>query len=45
MQPGDVPATYADTSALARWIGFAPDTPLANGVAQFVHWFRGYYRI
>ncbi|MCM8624883.1 NAD-dependent epimerase [Accumulibacter sp.] len=45
MQPGDVPATYADTAALARWIGFAPDTPLADGVARFVRWYRDYHRI
>ncbi|MBN8453816.1 NAD-dependent epimerase [Accumulibacter sp.] len=45
MQSGDVPATYADTAALAQWIGFAPATPLADGVARFVRWYRDYYRI
>ena len=45
MQPGDVPATCADTSALARWIDFSPDTPLAEGIARFVQWYRDYYRI
>jgi len=45
MQPGDVQATYADTTALARWIGFSPATPLADGLARFVSWYRDYYRI
>ncbi|WP_300456530.1 NAD-dependent epimerase [Accumulibacter sp.] len=44
-QPGDVPATCADTSALDRWIGFAPDTPLADGIGRFVDWYRRYYKI
>jgi UDP-glucuronate 4-epimerase len=44
MQPGDVPATYADTRALQDAIGFAPATPLAEGLARFAEWFRRYYR-
>ena len=44
-QPGDVPATCADTSALERWIGFAPDTSLAEGLGRFVDWYRRYYQI
>ena len=40
MQPGDVPATYADTRALAEWIGFAPHTPLEEGVRRFAHWYQ-----
>jgi UDP-glucuronate 4-epimerase len=44
MQPGDVPATYADTRALQEAVGFAPSTPLAEGLARFADWFRGYYR-
>jgi UDP-glucuronate 4-epimerase len=44
MQPGDVPATYADTRALEELTGFAPATPLAEGLARFAEWFRRYYR-
>ena len=44
MQPGDVQSTYADTSALRKAIGFSPSTPLAEGVAKFVEWFKSYYR-
>ena len=43
MQPGDVPATYADTSKLHALTGFAPSTPLEVGIARFVEWFRRYY--
>jgi UDP-glucuronate 4-epimerase len=43
MQPGDVKATYADTSALQKAVGFAPSTPLATGLARFAAWFREYY--
>ncbi|HSH89617.1 MAG TPA: NAD-dependent epimerase [Ramlibacter sp.] len=43
MQPGDVPTTYADTSALAAWVGFNPATPLEQGLERFVDWYRGYY--
>ena len=43
MQPGDVKATYADTRALAQAVGFAPSTPLAQGLARFAAWFRTYY--
>jgi UDP-glucuronate 4-epimerase len=45
MQPGDVPATYASTQALHDWVGFAPATPLAEGIARFVRWYRGYYGV
>ncbi len=44
MQPGDVKATYADTSALRAAVGFAPSTPLSTGLARFVDWFKHYYR-
>ena len=44
MQPGDVKATYADTRALAKAVGFAPSTPLDSGLARFAEWFRSYYR-
>jgi UDP-glucuronate 4-epimerase len=43
MQPGDVKATYADTSALRAAVGFAPSTPLAEGLAHFAAWFKSYY--
>ncbi|MBK7470004.1 MAG: NAD-dependent epimerase/dehydratase family protein [Betaproteobacteria bacterium] len=43
MQPGDVPATYADTSRLAALTGFAPSTPLAEGIARFVEWYKAFY--
>ena len=43
MQPGDVKATYADTTALARAVGFAPATPLEQGLQRFADWFRQYY--
>lgn len=43
MQPGDVQATYADTSALQRAVGFAPSTPLEVGLGRFASWFKSYY--
>src|SRR5574340_537537 len=43
MQAGDVEATYADTEALREAVGFAPRTPLSQGVAQFVAWYKSYY--
>jgi UDP-glucuronate 4-epimerase len=43
IQPGDVPATNADTSELAAWVGFKPNTPVTEGVKRFVGWYRGYY--
>jgi UDP-glucuronate 4-epimerase len=43
MQPGDVPATWADTTLLRRLTGDAPRTPVAEGVAAYVAWFRDYY--
>jgi UDP-glucuronate 4-epimerase len=43
MQPGDVPATYADVERLARVAGFAPRTPIKEGIARFVAWYRAYH--
>lgn len=43
MQPGDVPATWADVEDLMRDTGFSPSTPLEKGVEKFVSWFREYY--
>ena len=45
MQPGDVPATYADVDDLIRDVGFRPSTPIATGIARFVEWYRAYYRV
>jgi UDP-glucuronate 4-epimerase len=45
MQPGDVPATYADVDDLIRDVGFAPNTPLEDGIARFVAWYREYYGV
>jgi UDP-glucuronate 4-epimerase len=44
MQAGDVPATYASIDRLRAATGFAPRTPLAEGLAKFVAWYRGYFR-
>jgi UDP-glucuronate 4-epimerase len=44
MQAGDVPATYAETAELRAATGFAPATPVEEGVRRFVDWYRGYYR-
>lgn len=44
MQPGDVAATYADVQALSDSVGFSPDTPLKNGIENFVAWYREYYK-
>ena len=43
MQPGDVPATYADISALERDFGFTPRTPLREGLRHFAEWYKEYY--
>ena len=45
IQPGDVPATYADVEALVQDVGFAPKTPIETGVQRFVTWYRDYYHI
>lgn len=45
MQPGDVPATYADVSDFMRDVGFKPSTPIETGVRRFVEWYRGFYKI
>ncbi len=42
IQPGDVPATYADVDDLMRDIGFRPSTPIEEGIRRFATWFRGY---
>ncbi|BDV42558.1 NAD-dependent epimerase [Geotalea uraniireducens] len=45
LQAGDVPATYADVDDLMRDVGFRPATPVAEGIARFVAWYRDYYRV
>jgi UDP-glucuronate 4-epimerase len=45
MQPGDVPATYADIDDLAREIGFRPATTIENGIAKFAKWYRDYHNL
>ncbi|MBF0262248.1 MAG: NAD-dependent epimerase [Magnetococcales bacterium] len=45
MQPGDVPATWADVDDLDRDVGFRPRTPVREGVERFVAWYREYYRV
>lgn len=45
MQPGDVPATYADITAISRDYGFKPTTDLKTGLENYVSWYRGYNRV
>jgi UDP-glucuronate 4-epimerase len=45
MQPGDVPATYADVDDLMREVGFRPSTSIEDGIARFAAWFRDYHGI
>jgi UDP-glucuronate 4-epimerase len=44
MQPGDVPATYADVDDLMRDVDFKPATPIAEGINRFIQWYRSYHR-
>lgn len=45
MQPGDVPVTFADTSALEEKVGFKPNTPLRMGLRKFAEWYKDFYKI
>ncbi|AMV32272.1 UDP-glucose 4-epimerase [Pirellula sp. SH-Sr6A] len=45
MQPGDVPSTFADVEALQQAVGFAPSTPIEEGIRRFVAWYREYHRV
>lgn len=45
MQPGDVPATYADIDDLARDIGFKPATTIEDGIERFGNWYREYHKV
>ncbi len=43
MQPGDIPVTFADTSALEADFGFKPSTSLHDGLSKFAEWYKYYY--
>ena len=43
LQPGDVPATYADVDDLIKDVGFKPGTPIETGIKRFIEWFKEYY--
>jgi UDP-glucuronate 4-epimerase len=45
LQPGDVPNTFADISALVKAVGYRPATPVRQGVAAFVKWYRQYFNV
>jgi len=45
MQPGDVPATFADVDDLMRDVGFKPSTPIAEGIARFFAWYKQYHQV
>lgn len=45
IQPGDVPATWADTGDLEKDLGYKPGTPIADGIRRFVEWYREYYGV
>ncbi|MRJ02015.1 MAG: NAD-dependent epimerase [Epsilonproteobacteria bacterium] len=45
LQPGDVPATWADTTALEKDLGYRPNTPIEYGVGKFVEWYREFYGV
>lgn len=45
MQPGDVPATYADIDDLMKAVGFKPSTPMEEGIQKFVKWYKKYYKL
>jgi UDP-glucuronate 4-epimerase len=45
LQPGDVPNTSADVSSLVKAVGYQPSTPVREGVARFVNWYRNYFKV
>ena len=45
MQPGDVPITFADTTALERDFGFKPSTTLRDGLRAFAEWYKKFYKV
>jgi UDP-glucuronate 4-epimerase len=44
LQPGDVPATYANVDDLIRDVGFKPSTTIEDGISRFIDWYKDYYR-
>jgi len=44
MQPGDVPATFADVAELHKAVGYKPQTPIEVGVRRFAEWYQDFYR-
>jgi UDP-glucuronate 4-epimerase len=45
LQKGDVPDTYAEVEALIKDAGYQPNTPIEEGIARFVQWYRSYYQV
>ncbi|MEE3116466.1 MAG: capsular biosynthesis protein CpsI, partial [Pseudomonadota bacterium] len=45
LQPGDVPATYANVDDLIADVGYKPDTSVEQGIAKFVDWYREFYQV
>lgn len=45
IQPGDVPATYADVNDLINSVGFKPNTPIEAGIKNFINWYKEYYQL
>ena len=45
MQPGDVPVTFADTTALEKNLGFKPNTSLRTGLRRFAEWYKEFYSV
>ena len=45
MQPGDVPATWADISLLEQLTGFKPKTKISDGITNFISWYKNYYNV
>ncbi|NMC50829.1 MAG: capsular biosynthesis protein CpsI, partial [Desulfovibrio sp.] len=45
LQPGDVPMTHADVDDLIRDVGFKPATSIETGIAAFLDWYRGYFKV
>ena len=45
LQPGDVPATYADVANLEKELGYKPATTIKEGIKHFINWYKKYYKI
>ena len=44
LQPGDVPATYADVDDLINDVGFKPETSISDGIGEFIRWYKSYHK-